>query len=253
MPFTILKYVTNRDMKLYLIRHGVSCSNLLRAVQGPDSLDADLYIDPELTEEGRRQAIKLRKKILKRIKGPFVVGASKLVRAQQTAYHLLRPSKLFIVPHISELMRESRECTATEPELQARLLIERIGDQGLPPIRDYSFFEDDTVQPENNQVATFLKWLALKGPAITGGKNLVLVSHSLFIDDFIRQTTGQESGGIYNYELIGMDVDFKNRKAVISNLQRIPYVSKKRLMWSTRKHMKIGKCRIPIRRRTNRK
>jgi broad specificity phosphatase PhoE len=240
-------------MKLYLIRHGVSCTNLLRAVQGPESLDAEFYIDPELTEEGRRTAMKLRKKILKRIEGPFVVGASKLLRAQQTAFHLLRPSKLYIVPHISELQRESLECTPRHRDCQARLLIERTGDRDLPAIRDYSFFEDDTVQPEENQVNTFLKWLALKGPAITGGKNLVLVSHSLFIDDFIRQTTEQESGGILNYELIGMDVDIKNKKAVISNLQRIPYVPRKRLMWSTRKHMKSSKCRIPIRRSTQKR
>ena len=134
-------------MRLYLIRHGVSCTNLLRVVQGPESLDADRYIDPELTEEGRQTAKRLRPHILKRIKGPFVTGASKLLRAQQTAYLLLNPEEILIVPHIQELMRSSLECTPMSPELQARTLIERTGDKGLFLCRIRSLLTTSFVRP----------------------------------------------------------------------------------------------------------
>ena len=237
-------------MRLYLIRHGVSCTNLLRVVQGPESLDADRYIDPELTEEGRQTAKRLRPHILKRIKGPFVTGASKLLRAQQTAYLLLNPEEILIVPHIQELMRSSLECTPMSPELQARTLIERTGDKGLPAIRDFTYFEEDIRDSEHKQVDSFLKWLGQKGPAITdkGKKSLVLVSHSLFIDDFICQTTGKDSGGILNYELIEVNVEIKKKMAHVVSLKRVPYVPRKRLFWSTRKHIQNNRCRVPIRR-----
>jgi broad specificity phosphatase PhoE len=236
-------------MRLYLIRHGVSCTNLLRQIQGNNSLNADHYIDPELTEEGRQTAKRLSPYILKKIKGPFVIGASKLLRAQQTAHLLLKPKQLFIVPHISELQRESMECTALPPELQARTLIERTGDKAIPPIRDYSYFEDDMQNSEDQQVKIFLNWLGQNGSKITdnGKKSLVLVSHSLFMDQLVREIKNKESGGILNYEMLELNVQIKNGKAKIQSIKRVPYVDKKKLMWSTRKHLQNNRCRIPIR------
>jgi len=235
-------------MKLYLIRHGVSCTNILRAVQGQDSLDADRYIDPELTEEGRQLAKRLRPSLLKKLKGDYVIGASKLLRAQQTAYLLLKPSKLLIIPHISELMRDSLECQSMTKELQARTFIERTGDKGLPAIRDYTYFEENK-EGEDKQVEEFLNWLALHGPLLTRGKKgLILVSHSLFIDAFIKQTTGQDPKGILNYELIEFDIESKNKSATVKSWRRIPYVPRKKLVWNTRKHIQNNRCRIPLRR-----
>ena len=236
-------------MRLYLIRHGVSCTNLLRQIQGNDSLNADRYIDPELTEEGRQTAKRLSPLILKKIKGPFVTGASKLLRAQQTAHLLLKPKQLFIIPHISELTRRSLECTVLPPELQARTLIERTGDKSLPPIRDYSYFEEDTLIPEDQQVGMFLNWLGQNGLKITdnGKKSLVLVSHSLFMDELVRELQGKDSGGILNYEMLELNVQIKNGMATVKRIKRVPYVDRKKLMWSTRKHLQNNRCRIPVR------
>ena len=236
-------------MRLYLIRHGVSCTNLLRQIQGDNSLNADHYIDPELTEEGRQTAKRLSPYILKKIKKPFVVGASKLLRAQQTAHLLLKPKQLFIVPHISELMRESMECTALPPDLQTRTLIERTGDKALPPIRDYSYFEEDTLNSEDQQVETFLNWLGQNGSKITnnGKKSLVFVSHSLFIAQLVQELQGKESRGILNYEMLELNVQIKNGKATIKSIKPVPYVDRKKLMWSTKKHLQNNRCRIPVR------
>jgi broad specificity phosphatase PhoE len=227
----------------------VSCTNLLRQIQGNDSLNADHYIDPELTEEGRQTAKRLSPYILKKIKKPFVTGASKLLRAQQTAHLLLKPKKLFIIPHISELTRKSLECTTLDPELQARILIERTGDKALPPIRDYSFFEEDTQTPEDQQVGMFLNWLGQNGSKITnnGKKSLVLVSHSLFMDQLVQEIQGKKLGGILNYEMLELNVQIKNGKATVKSIKPVPYVDRKKLMWSTRKHLQNNRCRIPVR------
>jgi len=171
------------------------------------------------------------------------------MRAQQTAHLLLKPKKLFIVPHISELLRETMECTALPPNLQARTLIERTGDKAIPPIRDYSFFEEDTLNSEDQQVTMFLNWLGQNGSKITdnGKKSLVLVSHSLFMDQLIREIQGKESGGILNYEMLELNVQIKNGKATVKSIRQVPYVDRKKLMWSTRKHLQNNRCRIPIR------
>jgi len=233
-------------MKLYLIRHGISCANLLRAQQ--QTLAANQYVDPELTEEGRAQAIRLGPALKRKLKRPYVVGASVMLRAQQTAYHLLHPSKLYIVPHIRELWRTSLECTALSKQDQERVLREQTGDGAIPPIRDYSYSEPDV--PEPQQITEFLKWLGSKGQRLTKGtKNLVLVSHGGFIEHFIKQVLDQEVSGIVNYELFEFDYTVRKKRAIIKSFRGIPYIDRNRLYLSTRKN--ASRCRLQN--RTHRK
>ena len=225
-------------MKLYLIRHGVSCTNLLRA-QGR-TLEADQYIDPELTQEGRRTAEQLRPLLLKKLKKPYIVGASTLLRAQQTAHLLLKPERLLIVPHISELMRTSLECTAMMPDLQARTL-EQTGDSTL--VRDFTYMEPDV--PEEDQVKAFLRWIGTTGAQITdrGKKGLVLVSHGLFIETFLHQTLNKHIGGPLNYQVFEIDIQLKGKRAIVKKVRILPYTSKKRLHMTVKKYMRNNRCR----------
>jgi broad specificity phosphatase PhoE len=225
-------------MKLYLIRHGVSCTNLLRA-QGR-TLEADQYIDPELTQEGRRTAELLRPLLLKKLKKPYIVGASILLRAQQTAHLLLKPEQILIVPHISELMRTSLECTAMMPDLQARTL-EQTGDNTL--VRDFTYMEPEV--PEEDQVNAFLHWLATTGAQITdnGKKRLVLVSHGLFIETFLHQTLKKHMGPPLNYQVFEIDIQLKGARAIVKKVRTIPYTSKKRLQMTVKKYMRNNRCR----------
>jgi len=225
-------------MKLYLIRHGVSCTNLLRA-QGK-TLEADQYIDPELTQEGRRTAELLSPLLLKKLKKPYVVGASTLLRAQQTAHLLLNPKSLLIVPHISELMRTSLECTAMMPDLQARTL-EQTGDTTL--VRDFTYMEPEV--PEEDQVNAFLRWLATTGAQITdrGKKRLVLVSHGLFIETFLQQTLKKTVGPPLNYQVFEIDIQLKGNRAIVKKARVLPYTSNKRLQMTVKKYMRNNRCR----------
>jgi len=243
-------------MKLYLIRHGVSCANLARALShGKPSVEQTQYIDPELTHEGEQMAKDLGPFLRKKLKKPFVAGASKLLRAQQTAYHLLHPKKLFILPHISELGRSYLESTPLESSLQEQVLLKKKGNTMLPSLRDYTYFENDTLRSEEEQPFTFLNWLALHGPTLTeqGTKALVLVSHGAFIDSFIQKTTHLVTGNPLNYELFEFDIQIKNQRAKVLQMKTVPYVDRNKLFWSTRKHSRTSRCRFPVQTRKHKR
>lgn len=236
-------------MKLYLIRHGISCANLARTLtERTTPVEAQQYVDPELTAEGEQMAKDLRPFLLKKIKKPFVAGASKLLRAQQTAQHLLNPKKLYIIPHISEFGRSSLESTALDAHIQEQILTEQKGNTTLAPLRDYSYFENDTTVSEGKQPDEFMKWLGLHGSTITenGKKSLVLVSHGAFIDYFIQKIADRILGGVANYELFEFDIQIKNKKAKLIRMRAIPYVDINTLFWSTRKQRKTSRCRLPV-------
>ena len=205
-------------------------------------------MDPELTQEGEQMAKDLGPFLRKKLKKPYVLGASKLLRAQQTAYHLFHPKKLFILPHISELGRNHLESTPLEPSLQEQVLLKKKGNAGLPSLRDYTYFENDTLRSEEEQPFTFLKWLALHGPAITeqGTKALVLVSHGAFIDLFIQKTTGLVTGNPLNYELFEFDIQINHKQAKVTQMKTVPYIDRNKLFWSTRNHSKTSRCRLPV-------
>jgi broad specificity phosphatase PhoE len=96
---------------LILVRHGVSCANLKKAL-GQQFIT---YTDPELTRAGKVKAInrgKLLRDYLEEsgLQNP-IVGASVLIRAQQTAFLMMSPDyregdyleNLYVVPYVSEV------------------------------------------------------------------------------------------------------------------------------------------------------
>jgi broad specificity phosphatase PhoE len=185
-------------------------------------------------------AEELRPLLLKKLKKPYVVGASTLLRAQQTAHLLLKPERLLIIPHISELMRTSLECTAMMPDLQARTL-EQTGDSTL--VRDFTYMEPEV--PEEDQVNTFLHWLGITGAEITenGKKSLVLVSHGLFIETFLHQTLNKHAPPPLNLQVFEIDIQLKGKRAIVKKARTIPYTSKKRLHMTVKKYMRNNRCR----------
>jgi len=229
------------SFKLYLIRHGISCANLARNLSGP--LAADLYTDPELTQEGVKRARALRPYLKKVIRSPFVVGASSLMRTQQTAQLLLNPERLYIIPYVAEMGRHSQESTALDPHLQAELL-----PTSLTKIRDYVYSNEASEVAEDKQLEAFLKWLGAHMRSITsnGRKSLVIVSHYGFIQSVLQSLIGTEIRDIHNCELVEFDVSFQNKVAVLKNPYVIPYMPKKIRDWEIKEVAKGHGCRLSV-------
>lgn len=243
-----------RTYKVYMFRHGVSCSNLARRLN--NDLEANLYTDPELTEGGISMAKHLKPYALKQIRKPFVTGVSNLLRTHQTAYHLLNPKKMYIIPYINEFGENYQENHELPRQLQEELL--KMIDRPIIKLRDYSYYDKVEQVGEEQQLGAFMKWLGANVNKITdhGSKSLVLVSHYGFINDVIKHYVGFGPENIFNCEMIEMDVSIRNKEAHIDYLKRISYDPKKFKKWDpiaySKNHgcrLSIGKNRKPIKRR----
>ena len=232
--------------EFYMMRHGSTCANLARSLD--NHLDTTLYTDPELTTEGRRLARALRPYAQKVFQKPLVVGASPLLRTQQTALLVLNPKKILIVPHISEMGRESQESTALAPDLQTTVLSDQLGDKKVADLRDYSLMRDSPAVPEEDQQAAFLQWIGGHLPALTdqGRKNLVLVSHYGVLHGLLNTATGKDVDVIRNCELFRLTVDIRGGKAVLKRMEKVEYAPSELLDWNLGRQKKKHGCRLPI-------
>lgn len=232
--------------EFYIMRHGSTCANLARAMD--NHLDTTLYTDPELTREGRRLARALRPYAQKVFQKPLVVGASTLLRTQQTAHLVLNPKKILIIPHSSEMARWSQESTALAPELQTSVLSERLGDKKVADLRDYSLMMDSPPVAEKDQQAAFLQWIGGHLPALTdqGRKSLVMVSHYGVLHALLKTATGKDVDVIRNCELFRLTVDIRGGKATLKGIEKVEYAPDALLDWNLERQKKGHGCRLPI-------
>ena len=232
--------------KVYIFRHSVSCSNLARKIK--NTLDANLYTDPELTREGKEMAIKLRPYAQKFIRKPYVVGVSYLLRTHQTAQLLLKPKKMYIIPYISELGKWYQENTPIPSDLQKQLLEEKLDNASLIPLRDYTYFKDVKPLSETKQLHEFYKWLGKHLPAITnhGNKSLALISHWGFMSDIIKSYSGFEAYTIRNCELLELEFTVKNGMAHLEKLKRGDYAPDSMFEWNADRQFQDHGCRLPV-------
>ena len=173
------------------MRHGISCANL--AKKKGERLLQHTYTDPELTTWGRKKAKALGPYLEASLSDPFfIVGASCLLRAQQTAYYMLEPERLIIVPYISE-KGIGGENYAFSPKAQADILEQyTCGDLNFAPKRVWDYFDSapNASVPSTNK---FLAWLKDHYRTLVAsnvkdiGTPLVLFSHGIFIRDFIKE------------------------------------------------------------------
>lgn len=236
----------SRGFTFYMFRHGASCANLASSSKRPDV--ARRYTDPELTAEGRRLARALRPYARKALQKPIVVGASTLLRTQQTAHLLLNPKKLFIIPYINEMGRESQESTALPSVLQESVLGEQLGDHQVVASKDETYVRTAPAVSEKGQVDAFLAWLGTHGKELTHDykKTLVMVSHYQFLKTLVKTATGETAGTIRNCELFQFQAVVRNGKAVLTGVHQILYGPDRLLDWDMRAQSKNHGCRESV-------
>jgi broad specificity phosphatase PhoE len=103
LPF--VPHIThNKQFDIIFVRHGVSCTNVI-----PKDKKVK-YFDPELTRVGIERSIELHSKLMEKINifwkdQPYAIGASILMRAQETAYYMIAQQTqkpINVIPHIAE-------------------------------------------------------------------------------------------------------------------------------------------------------
>lgn len=93
-------------MEIVFVRHGLSCANVAAKVQS--KLHAMLYRDPELSVTGKQQSREAGRLLSAHLSGMgwdlsrVEIGASSMIRAQQTAHCMFPKAKIRVMPCIAE-------------------------------------------------------------------------------------------------------------------------------------------------------
>ena len=92
-------------LDIIFIRHAQSCANIWKP---KSKIKQFTYKDPEITEDGIKTSARLSLILQAKIKklwneAPYSVGASQMLRAQETAYYMIAKDKpIHIIPHVAE-------------------------------------------------------------------------------------------------------------------------------------------------------
>lgn len=92
-------------LDIIFIRHAQSCANIWKP---KSKITQFTYKDPEITEDGIKTSVRLSPVLQAKIKelwngAPYSVGASQMLRAQETAYYMIAKDKpINIIPHVAE-------------------------------------------------------------------------------------------------------------------------------------------------------
>ena len=191
------------EFDLILVRHGISCGNL--AKKKGQLLLQHSYTDPELTTWGRAKAKALGPYLKAALEWPVVVGSSNLLRAQQTAFLMLEPEEVLIVPYISE--KGAGEDNRAFSKQGQKTILEQYtcGDMARTnPNTSYlknasidtgakinwTYFEEAS-KASTPSTENFLAWLRSKYLTLAANyqddTTLVFFSHGRFIRDFILE------------------------------------------------------------------
>jgi broad specificity phosphatase PhoE len=237
-PLTPLNY------NLILIRHGISCANLMQLKQKIIG-SHKLYSDPELTIEGRKLAgyygSFLQEKLASEGVLP-IVGASSLMRAQQTADLLLNPFRILIIPHIAELENTS-DNNPFKKERQTEELIKACS-KDTAMKRDFSLYDPYSTGARSSFDA-FKLWLKNHFNQLVRNPNevLVIVSHGGLIRSIINSLTGKKLTHMKNYEAHKFFVNTSTEPITFNYIDELKYADLKEI--NVDDNCKLDHCRKP--------
>jgi len=186
----------------YWIRHGMSCSNVLREFTANGKMTQYSYADPSLTNCAINTAQSLGPQIKKAIQadnpdweGPLLVFSSVLVRAMETAVYNFAEEEIYPIPWIAERggtldnmplpWDEQEKKLSRLPNTQEHISRIMLDDSINPkdaPDRNNSLKDSyDTFRSEFPKILTLL--LEKRGVHVEEGMHIpvVIVSHSNFM------------------------------------------------------------------------
>lgn len=223
-----------------------------------DNLALGVYTDPELTQEGRRILKTLQDSLVNNIDGPYIVGASNLIRAQQTANLLFKPKKIYIIPAIGEFGRHNQENMPLRPSVQEDVFKQITHDNDIIKKRDYRFFKEDPSMTDANQIQLFIKWLGntyrnLAATSNHKAPNLVFISHFGFIHELMQSVMDIYQKSIYNTSLFEFRCTLRGTTVSLDYVNQILYTdSNLGIRTHINSHLRSDRCRIPLKKRGRR-
>ena len=228
------------EFNLYIVRHGFSCANAMKARGGWAAMERLGYTDPELTTIGRQTAIELGPELSQAINDPqfenTILGSSNMIRAQQTLFFLTNAEAFAIVPYISETgMSEENRAFPFEKQLQ--ILDDFTCDPGLIGMARntefYDPYEKDGYMPS---IPKFKQWIGREYNRLkqtfpptnpNTNPNMLFVSHSGYIKELYKAIEGlkMSTEDIKNYSLHQIQVVLSPDQVEFRSMIELPYAS----------------------------
>jgi broad specificity phosphatase PhoE len=189
-----------RMYDVVFVRHAISCANLRKEVNPHGFPWKDHYKlpDPSLTPNGIAVAIKRGKALREKLNTDFpgqapIVCASTLMRAQLTAYLMMYPKIVHVIPYISELgFPQTPDNTPYSYEEQREIL------KGVGITRKTNINKNyTTIKPNSDYFSTFLGGMidnlyASQADKSQAGKQyvkplFVIFTHGHFIEKLLKK------------------------------------------------------------------
>jgi len=278
------RYANKNNMRnsvtftLFLVRHGISCANVIKAQGVGGFFDRISYTDPELSSQGRKQAIENGPRLQDALRqaygadhGSFenmIIGSSTMIRAKQTAF-LVTHSSFYVVPYVSEVSNSdpfglSADNKAFPTEEQAKVLDQFACDQGTISRSQNNKFYTPYVSNggASPNIPKFKQWLVDNYGKLVRDNyktneeltpNMLLVTHSGFIKKLYKDIAGKSisSESVKNYSVHAITVSITGRGAEFKDIQEIQYGLNGRI--DIQKECEEDTCRKPIGCSTSRK
>lgn len=174
----------SKCVKLFFIRHGLSCSQYGRT----NKKDWKLR-DPFLSDIGIEDLQNYKKVILQNNIRPDYVFSSSLLRAIQTAQILFPEKVVNISPYIGEMSPHGEENVPTAPSRQLKYLkpekARYLYLEGIDELDD--LFNNRTKDFDKPDFSKFLKWLTPKLRVSLKNKDITIavVGHSNFLQNML--------------------------------------------------------------------
>ncbi len=226
-----------KKFEILFVRHALSCANVW---QKKGILKAHLrYHDPEITTEGIRKSIEVGRRILYPFKTPqqepFTIGASVMLRAQQTAYLMFakRMNKpIFVLPYIGEIYPTLDNIPASPQTQEQRYQENKIYTEE-PSLKSLLVDQGKNFRRENGKWSLsvssfpkFLRWIAEEKNANTyfkqgsdGIYRAILVTHSGFMKEHFPMKTVEKYN---NNDGVLVRIQVNQEKPIVEPFEYIP-------------------------------
>ena len=199
-------------MKLYLIRHGLSCGNLMA--------HKDIHLaplnafnrDPLLTEVGVQQSKKCSDFIDNKLNlKPDLVISSALIRSIETALHMFPKSDVHIIPYISEKNKTLENIPCSINHQKQRI-------QKETKALNRCKFPESNKGLKQCDLTKFIKYL--QDNFDIEDRTICIISHSHFLMDILNINDKMNNNAIYH--VVIQDNKVTQYKKIFSGY-KLPY------------------------------
>ena len=187
-------------INLYMIRHGLSCCNILHHKDLNLSLLNTIHKDPLLTIKGRDQSLRAGKYLENKIPKIDIVLSSSLIRAIETATCMFPNNEVHTIPYICE-KNPSLENTPYDSHKQLKRVNMFLENKN----KNIKFNKEKKGMSQSN-LSLFLKYLK---DNYSIEKNIAVVTHSNFLMEILNIENRMNNNSVFK-----VSIDLTNDKII---------------------------------------